>query len=137
MRRFRFVPALLSLALLTLLVFSMSGAPPVEAGGDIESEFKMHQNTSFVNVEPGTLGASGTGEFELDGDDLDDLEFELEVEANGLLPNTLSCRTGLRHHSKKTSFIPFTRPKGNATTACTCVQAQWSNFTTTISALDF
>ncbi len=89
MHRFRFIPVLLSLALLTSLVLSISGAPPVEAHGDIESEFAMAQNTSFVTVEPNTLGAGGSGEFELDGDDLDDLEFELEVEAHGLLANTL------------------------------------------------
>ena len=85
---FRRVAAPLSLALLTGLLLSAAAAP-VEADGDIESEFDMVQNTAFVNVDPGTVGAGGSGEFELDGEDLDDLEFELEVEADGLLANTL------------------------------------------------
>ena len=94
MRRFRFVPVLLSLALLTSLVLSVSGAPPLEAHGDIESVFGLGQGPRDANgvpfltpnIDP-AVAPSGTGEFELDGD-LDDLEFELQIEAEGLLPNT-------------------------------------------------
>lgn len=89
MRRFRFVAVLLSLALLTILVLSISGAPPIEAHGDIESEFAMVDNPTFTPGDGAGAGGSGSGEFELDGEDLNDLEFELEVEADGLMPNTL------------------------------------------------
>ncbi len=103
MRRFRFVAVLLSLALLTSLVLTISGAPPVEADGDIESEFDLGQGPrvpatgipGFPELMPGDPvitpnipaieAPSGSGEFELDGD-LDDLGFELEIEAEGLVP---------------------------------------------------
>ena len=88
MRRFRLIAVLLSLALATTLALSVSGAPPVEAGGDIESEFAMVDNPDFTPGDGFGAAGSGSGEFELDGDDLDDLEFELEVEAHGLMPNT-------------------------------------------------
>lgn len=85
MRRFRFVPVLLSLALLTSLVLSLSGAPPAEAGGKkINSEFNLVENPSFVDP---ITGASGEGEFELNGKNLDKLKFELEIDAEDLTPN--------------------------------------------------
>ena len=59
---------------------------PVAAGGDeIETEFAMVENSTFVDP---ITGAIGSGEIEIDGEDLDDLEFELEIEAEGLTPNT-------------------------------------------------
>ena len=106
MRRFRFLAVLLILALLSSLVLTIAGAPPVEADGDIESEFDLGQGPRdgmtgipFLTPDiPSAVAPSGSGEFELDGD-LDDLEFELEIEAEGLLPNTpydlsVSLRSG-------------------------------------------
>ena len=87
MRRFRFIPVLLSLALLTSLVFSISGTPPVEADGKkIKSEFNLVENPAFV--DPVTGIASGEGEFELDGKNLDKLKFKLNMAAEDLTPNT-------------------------------------------------
>ncbi len=88
MRRFRFVALLLSLALLTGLVLSVSGGPPVEAhdeeaDDEIESRFDLVDNPLFT---PG--GGAGEGKFELDGEDLDKLKFKLKMEAHGLTPNT-------------------------------------------------
>ena len=85
MRKFRFVLVLLSLALLTSLVLSISGGPPVEAGGKkIKSEFNLVENASFVDP---ITGANGEGEFELNGKNLDKLKFELEIDAEDLTPN--------------------------------------------------
>ena len=87
MRRFRFVAVLLSLALLTLLVFSIFGGESAEAGGkDIKTKFNFVQNPALV--DPVVPGRSGKGEFKLDGRDLDKLKFELnKVKASGLEPN--------------------------------------------------
>lgn len=85
MRRFRFVLGLLSLALLTLLVLSITRGPFAEAGGkDIKTKFNLVENKDFIVP----MGASGTGEFELNGRDLDNLKFKVKYKAQGLEKNT-------------------------------------------------
>ena len=51
---------------------------PVEAGGDIRTEFVSEDNPFFTPAG----GESGTGEFELDAETL---EFELQMDAEGLV----------------------------------------------------
>ena len=89
MRKFRFVAVLSSLALVLLLVFSISGGPSAEAhdeeaDDEIKSEFNLVENASFVDP---ITGASGEGEFELNGENLDKLKFKLEIDAEDLTPN--------------------------------------------------
>ena len=60
MHRLKMLSVLLSIALLSGVM--LSAEQPVKADGDIESEFSMDENLSFVTPAP---GANGTGEFEL------------------------------------------------------------------------
>lgn len=82
------VVGLLSLALLAGLLLSMGASPVVEAHGDIVSEFSLVDNPLFTPGDGLGAGGSGTGVFNLDGRDLDDLKYDLEMEAEGLMPNT-------------------------------------------------
>ena len=84
MRRFRFVPVLLSLALLISLVFSISGAP-AEAGGkgnQIETNFGLGELAAFTPI---TGIPSGSGKLAFN---TKKGEFNLTVKAEGLLPLT-------------------------------------------------
>lgn len=78
------VAGLLSLALLAGLLLSIGTEQPVEAHGDIESRFRLVENPAFI--EPIT-GAVGHGVFNLDGSDLDNLKYDLEIGAEGLESN--------------------------------------------------
>ena len=85
MRRSRLVAVMLSLIVLTGTTLIMSGAP-VQAGGQpshIESDFRMVENEPFTPI-PGT--GAGSGSFTLNGKHLQNVN--LEIEANGLAPNT-------------------------------------------------
>ncbi len=86
MHRLKTLAVFLSIALLWGVMFSAER--PVEADGDIETEFAMVDNSLFTPGDGFGAGGSGTGKFELEGDDLDDLEFELQIEAEDLMPNT-------------------------------------------------
>ena len=59
--------------------------PAGARGAEIEKAFNMVENPTFVSP---ITGASGTGTIVLDGRDLDDLTFEMAIEAEGLMPNT-------------------------------------------------
>ena len=86
MRRFRFVAVLLSLALLSSLVLSISGAPPAEAGGNnIKNKFDLVENPDLVQPPP-ALGASGEGKIDFN---TKKGEFNLTVTARGLVPGTI------------------------------------------------
>ena len=92
MRRFKFVPVLLSLALMTLLVLSISGGPPAEAGGkQIKSDFDLVENPGLVSPLNGASGlrADGLGgEIRFNGQNPDQLGFELKMAAKDLEPLT-------------------------------------------------
>ena len=70
---------LLSVAVLAGFLLSMAAAPVQAHDGEIETEFAMVENPAFVAP---ITGAIGTAEFELE-----DGKFDLEMEAEGLLPN--------------------------------------------------
>ncbi len=87
MHRIKTLTVMLSIALLSVLIFTgvkFSTEQPVEAHGDIETKFRLVENPAFI--EPIT-GAVGHGVFNLDGD-LDNLKFDLEIEAQGLESST-------------------------------------------------
>ncbi|MCH8186419.1 MAG: hypothetical protein IH862_10005 [Chloroflexi bacterium] len=96
MRKFRFVAVLLSLALVVLLVFSISGGPSAEAhdeedDDEIKTKFDLVENTALVHPITGASGllADGLGgKIEIDGEDLDKLKFKVKYKAQGLEPNT-------------------------------------------------
>ena len=94
MRRFRFIPVLLSLALLTSLVLSISGGPPAEAhdeeaDDEIKTNFNLVDNSTFTpNIGPVGAETHGSGKFELDSENLDKLKFKLKIEAKDLEDNT-------------------------------------------------
>ena len=67
----------MGLAAVITLLLSVTVAPTVFADDDQEQEFGM-----FANFATEQTGASGSGESEVDGDIV-----EIEVEAEGLLPN--------------------------------------------------
>ena len=71
--------AVIGLALVIALALSIAGAPTAIAD-DQEEEFDM--NDRFTPGGLGSTGASGSGEVEVD-----DGSVEMEVEAEGLLPN--------------------------------------------------
>ena len=76
------IAVVFSIAVLAGVLYGVVTSEALEADGDITSEFALVENTLFV--EPIT-GAVGSGKFKLDGEDLDDLEFWLEIEAEGLM----------------------------------------------------
>lgn len=79
---------LLSLALLAGLMLSIGASPVVEAHGDIVSEFALVDNPLFTPGDGFGAGGSGNGVFKLDGRHLDDLEFDLNMDAEDLMPDT-------------------------------------------------
>ena len=89
---FKRIAILLSFVLLVGVLLSIGASRVVEAGGDITSEFGLGQGPRDAagipfltpNIDPAVAG-SGTGKFEIDGESL---EFELEIEAEGLAPYT-------------------------------------------------
>ena len=94
---FKRIATLMSFVLLVGVLLSTGAAAVVEADGDIEAEFGLGQGprvpVDHPSLPPGVPfltpniaeAGSGTGKFEIDGESL---EFELEIEAEGLLPNT-------------------------------------------------
>ena len=89
MFRFKLIAGLVSLVLLAGLVLTVvaSAPAPVEAGGDIETEFNLVDNPKFTpNIGPVGAEPHGSGEFELDGDTL---EFELDIDAEDLVAGEL------------------------------------------------
>ena len=90
MRRSRLVAVMLGLIVLTGTTLIMSGAP-VQAGGqpsqNIESDFSLVENALFTPITDPP--PSGSGSFKLSNRHLHkNLRFTLEIEADGLLPNT-------------------------------------------------
>ncbi len=90
MYTFKRVAGLLSFAVLAVILLSVWASPIVEADGDIVFDFKLKDNPAFTNDIP-PIGTPehpdevhGSGTFKLDGD-LDDLEYELKIEAHDLL----------------------------------------------------
>lgn len=84
---FKRVVGLLSFAVLAVLLLSIGAAATVQAHNDkIKSTFAMNPLGPDDTVP--SPGAIGSGEFELDGEKLNNLEFKLEVDATGLVPNT-------------------------------------------------
>ncbi len=82
MFRFKLIAGLVSLVVLGLVLIVVASPPaPVEADDAIETKFALVQNTLFTPI----TGASGTGQFRLDGEDL---EFRVKFKADGLLSNT-------------------------------------------------
>ena len=91
MRRSRLVAVMLGLIVLTGATLIMSGAP-VQAGGQpsqIESDFRMVENAPFTKINTTWEIGAGSGTFTLNGTHLqnDNLKFNLEIWANGLLDN--------------------------------------------------
>lgn len=85
MRRLRLILILLSLALLTNLVLSISGGPFAEAGGKkIKTEFKMHELNAGAVPLSVRMGAIGTGEFKFD---VEKQTFKLKINAKDLKPD--------------------------------------------------
>ena len=84
------IAVLLSFAVLAGILLSIGASPVVEADGDkIKSSFDMKDNPAFTpGVAPAGEEVHGSGKFELDGKDLDNLKFKYKVKANDLKPNT-------------------------------------------------
>lgn len=88
MQRLKTLAIIISIAILSGVIFTgvmLSTEQPVEAHGDIESRFRLVENPAFI--EPIT-GAVGHGVFNLDGSDLDNLKYDLEIGAQGLESNS-------------------------------------------------
>ena len=82
---FKRIATLLSFAVLAVFLLSIGATATVLAdNGNIFSEFKLVENSLFVDP----MGASGSGTFELDGRDLDNLKLKYKVKADNLMPKT-------------------------------------------------
>ncbi len=81
MHRLRRLAVLVAIAVLAGVMLGVAAAPAVEADRDIETQFAMDENPPFVAP---ITGAIGTGVFDCD---VEEKEFDLEDEAEGLLPN--------------------------------------------------
>ena len=89
MFRFKLIAGLVSLVVLAGLVLSVVASAPVVADDEIVTEFDLVDNADFTaDIAPGGVQEHGSGTIELDGGDLDDLEFEVTYEARDLEANT-------------------------------------------------